>query len=317
MRAGARRAPVESSGHWWRGYLAPRHWSTWLLVGALRAAALPPYRAQLVLGRALGTALYLILARRRHIARVNLELCFPELDARQRRRLLLRNFQALGIAFFELPTAWWGSDRRVRRLIAGVRGLEHLQAALAQGKGVLLLGAHFMNLEIGLRMLLFFQRCNMMYRPNKNELLDRLIYNARASHPVRVFPRESMRELMASLRENLPVWYAPDQNYGRRHSVFVPFFGQPAATITVTSRIARLSGAPVVPFVQHRLPGGRGYELVVCPPLENFPSGDDTADALAINRVLEEQIRRSPEQYLWVHRRFKTRPRADENVYAT
>jgi len=301
---------------WWRAYLGPRYWRTWLTAAALRLAALPPYPVQLALGRGLGALMYLVLRRRRRIARVNLALCFPELNEGERRRLLWRHFQALGIAFFELPTAWWGSERKLRALVAEVRGLHHLETALAAGRGAILLGAHFVNLEIGLRMLLFYQRCNMMYRRNKNPLLDRIILGGRTRHPVHVFPRENMRDLVASLRQNVPVWYAPDQNYGRRHSVFVPFFGQPAATITVTSRLARMSGAPVVPFFQRRLPGLRGYELVVLPALENFPSGDEEADARHINRVIEEQVRRSPEQYLWVHRRFKTRPDPAEDVYA-
>lgn len=311
----ARQAPQARSGAGAAtALLAPRYWRTWLAVGALRAAAWLPFRVQVVLGRGLGALLYVLMRRRRHIARVNLGLCFPELGERERSRLLSRHFQALGVAMFEFPSAWWGSARRLRGLFR-VQGLEHLDAALQRGHGAILLGAHFLTLEIALRGLLFHRPCHMMYRPTKNAVLERVVRRARAAHPVRVYPRENVRELLRSLRENHPVWYAPDQDYGRRHSVFVPFFGVPAATITVTSRFARSSGAPVLPFLHHRLPGARGYEVTIGPPLEGFPSGDDAADARRINAIIEEQVRRSPEQYLWVHRRFKTRPRKGEDPY--
>ncbi len=298
-----------------RAFLAPRYWGIWMMVGLMWAAAKLPYAMQLLIGKALGVLLIVLAGRRRRIATVNLRLCFPEQSRSERKRLLRAHFGSLGIAIVELGATYWGSDSALRRRVRP-SGLEHIRDALDRGRGVILLGAHFTTMELGLRLLSLFQPCQIMYRKNNNALLDYIILSGRSAHPSTVFPREDVRTLYRSLKRNLVVWYAPDQNYGRRFSVFVPFFGHPAATITTLSRFAARSGAAVVPFVQHRLPGLAGYEIVALPALENFPSGDEAADARRINEVLEEQIKRSPEQYLWVHRRFKTAPPGAENVYA-
>ncbi len=297
-----------------RSFIRPRYWAIWAMVALMWMLAKLPFSVQIQAGKRLGWLLYHALARRRHIARTNLRLCFPELSESERERLLREHFGALGIALFELGLAWWASDERLRRLVKAT-GLEHIQQSLRRGKGVILLGAHFTNMELGLRLLSLFQPCQMMYRKNNNPLLDYIIHRGRSRHPGQMFPREDVRTLYRSLKQNLVVWYAPDQNYGRRHCVFVPFFVPPAATITTTSRFARKSGAAVIPFVQYRLAGKRGYEVVVLPPLSNFPTEDDVADARVINEVLEREIRRSPEQYLWVHRRFKTRPPGEKDLY--
>lgn len=293
--------------------LAPRHWGAWAAVVLLKLAARLPYPLALALGRTLGHALRAALPRRRHIARVNLALCFPELDAGARERLLREHFESLGVGLIELGLAYWAPDVRLARLVT-VRGLEHVDRALERGRGVLLLGAHFTTLEIGLRLLTLHRPCTIMYRPHNHPVFARVVERGRSRHRSRLFPRDDVRTLYASLRRNEVVWYAPDQNY-RRHSVFAPFFGRPAATITTTARFARKSGAAVVPFVQHRLAGARGYELVIGPPLEDFPSGDEVADAARVNAVIEQAVRRTPAQYLWVHRRFKTQPDGTD-VYA-
>lgn len=273
-----------------------------------------PYSAQVRLGRVLGLALAPFARERRHVARTNLRLCFPELDTAARRRLLREHFASLGVAVFEIALSWWAPARRLRRL-AHIEGLEHLHAALARGHGVILLSAHFTTLEIGGRLLSLHAPFHVLYREHKNPAFESVMRRARERHFEKAIPREDMRALLRSLKANLPVWYAPDQNYGGEHSVYVPFFGVPAATITTTSRIARISGAAVVPFFQHRLPGGRGYRLVLYPALNQFPSGDPQADTLRINRLIEAEIRKSPEQYLWVHRRFKTHPDGKNALY--
>ncbi len=294
--------------------LAPRHWPSWALVGALWLAVRLPYRWQLAAGRLLGRLLYRTLIRRRHIARVNLRLCFPHWSQTERQRVLLLHFESLGIAVFEMGLAWWAADSRLRDL-ATVEGVDYLRAAQARGKGVILLSAHFTTLEVGGRLLAPHLNFCPMYRRSRNPVWDAVVWRGRARHFPTMIDRQDVRGVVKQLRANRAIWYAPDQNYGREHSLFVPFFGVPAATITATSRLARMTGAAVVPFFHHRLPAGRGYSLHLLPPLENFPSGDDAADASRINRLVEQQVLRNPDQYLWIHRRFKTRPDPGENLY--
>jgi KDO2-lipid IV(A) lauroyltransferase len=295
-------------------WLGPRFWGTWLLLGCLRVSAALSYRSQLALGRALGRLLYRVLSHRRRIASVNLSLCFPEHGPERREALLWASFESLGIAFLELSLAWWAPDRRLRPL-ATVEGLEHLQAALAAGRGAILLSAHFTTIEIGGRLLRLYQPFRPIYRPTKNLLWDWVMLHSRERHVQRAIDRRDVRGILRALRSNEPVWYAPDQDYGREHSVFVPFFGVPAATITATSRLAALSGAPVVPFFQYRIAGGGGYRLRIEPALAGFPSEDPVADAERVNRLIEARVREHPEQYLWSHRRFKTRPPGTAPLY--
>ena len=285
------------------------------MVGVMWSLARLPYLLQRGVGRLIGWLLYAAGARRRRIAERNLTLCLPEVTPAERTRLLRAHFHALGMAFVELAMTYWSSDSSLRRLVK-MRGLSHLERALGEGKGVILLGSHFTTMELGLRFLSLYQECQMMYRKNNNPLLDYIIHHGRSRHPGQVFPREDVRTLYRSLKANLVVWYAPDQNYGRKHAVFASFFGHPAATINTTARFAAKSGAPVLPLVQYRLPGNRGYEVVVGPVLENFPLGDEERDARRVNALIEEQIRIAPEQYLWVHRRFKTQPEGAPNPYA-
>lgn len=273
-----------------------------------------PYRAQLTLGGLLGRILYHASPARRHIAAVNLAVCFPDLSKPARADLLRRHFASLGTSAVETAMSWWTPDERLRRL-AHIEGLEHLEQAQKAGKGVILLSGHFTTLEIGAHLLAMQVQFHAMYREHKNPLFDAVMRHARERRCEHAIPRGDVRALLNSLKMGLPVWYAPDQNYGREHSIFVPFFGIPAATITSTSRLARLSGAPVVPFFQVRLPHGQGYRLTLHPALQNFPSGDITQDTLRINQIIEQQIRHAPEQYLWVHRRFKSRPPGSPGIY--
>jgi KDO2-lipid IV(A) lauroyltransferase len=295
--------------------IAPRYWSTWLGVALLRLVVLLPYPVQLATGRGIGHLVRRLARSRRHITQVNLELCFPELDAAARERLLVENFASMGIAILEMGMSWWASDRRLRRL-AHIDGLEHLQQALQAGRGAILLSAHFTTMEIGGRLLSLFAPFQILYREHKNPVMELIIRRGRESFSQRTIPRDDLLAVRSSLRSNIPVWYAPDQDFGIGKGVFVPFFGIPAATITATSRLARAGRTPVVPFVQTRLPGSRGYRLTLYPALENFPGDDIEADTARINVLLERLIREQPEQYLWAHRRFKTRPAGQPPVYS-
>ena len=277
--------------------------------------AVLPFRWQLTLGSWIGLGFGRLAIRRRRIAEINLALCFPELTAIQHTALLAEHFAALGIGLFETATAWWAPDEKLHGL-ARVEGAEHLQQALDRGKGVILLTGHFTTLELGARFITWQQPFHAMYRSHKNLLYETVMRRERKRRSrLPPLPHEDLRGLLRAFKQGRAVWYAPDQNHGLRNSVFAPFFGIPTCTLTATSRLAALSGAAVVPYFPRRLSGTAGYEVVILPALENFPSSDITADTQRINELLEHYIRRAPEQYLWVHRRFKTRPPGQPSLY--
>ncbi len=285
-------------------------------MGLVRLCALADYPARVWIGRQIGRVLLRLMGRRRRIAEINLRLCFPEMADSERRYWLRRHFESIGIALVEMGATWWAPDHKLAPLVR-IQGEEHLSAALAQGKGAIGVSAHLLSTEMGLRLMAPIHPGHVVYRPHNDPVLDYVIQQGRTWHGGVLVNRSNFRSILRALQDNQPVWFPTDQDHGPRHSVFVPFFGQPAATITTPSRLARLSGSPVVPFYPHRLPGAQGYELVILPPLEDFPSGDDAADAARLNRLLEQQVRRDIDQYLWVHRRFKTRPPGAEDVYAS
>lgn len=296
-------------------YLAPRHWPTWIGLGLLRAAATLPYAWQLRLGAGAGRLLYYALPGRRRIAAINLRLCLPELDDGDRTRLLKRHFRASGIAVFETALSWWGDERRLREL-AHVHGQEHLQEALDRGKGVILLSGHFTSFEIGGRLLSLFQPIQFMYKKQrKNPLYEAITLRVRTRIYRRAVKHSDARGMVRGLRENRVCWYLPDQDLGRRQSVFAPFMGISAATTIAPARFARMTGAAVVPYYPLRRDDGTGYDLHILPAWNDFPSGNDEADAARINQFLEGATRERPEQYLWLHRRFKTRPDGEPPIY--
>ncbi|MFC0709212.1 lipid A biosynthesis lauroyl acyltransferase [Azorhizophilus paspali] len=302
--------------HFRAHFLHPRFWGLWLALGLFWLVAQLPYAWLLQLGRWLGALTYRLAGSRRRIARRNLELCFPELSANERERLLRKNFASMGIAFFEMAISWWWPRRRLARL-AHVEGLEHLQWAQAEGRGVILMALHFTTLEIGAALLGQRQTIDGMYREHDNPVFDYVQRCGRERHnaDATAIEREDIRAMLKVLRAGRAIWYAPDQDYGRKQSIFVPLFGIPAATVTATTKFARLGKALVMPFIQTRLADGSGYRLTVHPPLEDFPGESEEADCLRINRWVEQAVRRQPEQYLWAHRRFKSRPDGEPGLY--
>ena len=270
----------------------------------LRLLALLPFPVLLATGRGLGTLLRRLPLRFVRTARRNIELCFPELDRAARERLLAQHFRSLGMALMEIPLAWWITPRRLARLVR-IEGAEHLQAAIARGRGVILLTAHFTSLELAGRTLLALAPVKFLYRPTKNAVLAWALERWRTGYGGRPIPKDDIRAFIGALRRNECVWYAPDQSYRKKGAQMVPLFGIPAATNTLTSRLAGMTGASVLPYFLQRLPGSQGYLATIHPPLENFPSECPVSDTARFNRMIEAQVRLAPEQYLWIHRRFK------------
>ncbi len=299
-------------------FIKPRYLGLWLMLAGLWLTIHLPEKLQLRIGFGLGKILKRFSSHRYHIAKINIEKCFPDLTPKEQENLLNRHFESLGMYFVETALCWWTSDKKLAKRYR-IEGIEHLEKAFAAGKGVILLSAHFTSFEIGCRLLNAASSGTFhgLYRQHKNPLLEEMILRGREAHFEKIIPRENIRGMLRSLKQNRAIWYAPDQDYGSHHSVFVPFFGIPAATITATSRLAKISGAAVIPFFPHRLPGNQGYLLEIQPPLENFPGESDEQDASRINRIIEKAINKSPEQYLWVHRRFKTRPPGKSSFYTS
>lgn len=297
-----------------RPFLALRYWLLWLGLGVLRLSCFLPYRAILMLGSATGDLMYWLLPRRRHIAAVNLHLCFPELNPEQQRALLRQNFRSTGISLFEIAWCWWGAQHKLEPL-CHIEGLEHLHAAQAQGRGVLLFSAHFTCLEIGGRLLALHIPFHVMYKPHRNPLFEAVMRGSRERQFERAIDRNDIRDLIRTLKQGHRCWYALDQDFGTINAVFAPFFNVPAATLTATSRIAKMTDCAVVPFFVRRLENGSGYQLTIQPALDHFPAGDDLADATRTNALIEAEVRKAPAQYLWTHRRFKSRPPGEPYVY--
>lgn len=285
----------------------PRYWSTWLTIAALHLAAWLPWPAKMVLGRGLGYLALVFARQRRHYTEVNIRLCFPEKSPQEQAQLVRDIFIANGIGLLETATALTRDVAFMKDRLE-LRGREHLEQAMTGGRGVILLGIHFPMIDLGGALQALFYRFDAIYKPNKNPVFDRFIQRGRAQHYEQMIGHHDLKTLVRRVRQGHSAWYSPDQDFGRKVSVFAPFFGVQAATITMTARMARMTGAAVVPARFHRNPDNRTYVLEYFPALEQFPSGDEVADATQVNAVIEQLIRMHPDQYLWMHRRFKTRP---------
>ena len=298
-----------------RYLLNPLYWPLWLGITLLYLTTLLPYRVILWLAYGLGWIGFYLLPQRRRIMRTNIRLTNPDLDEAATRRLLKKTFYSSTLMLFEIMWAWWASDKKLQPLIR-YQGLENLRAAEAKGKGVILLGGHYSNIEI-LGRFMAYQADNIhtTYKPAHNRLYDLIMTYNRRHMNKGIVASNDMRGILKLLKQKQLVWYAPDQDFGIETSVFAPFMGVQTATLTMTARLAKVSGAPVVPLFCERLPGTQGYCVRVGAALDPFPTGDDVQDATTLNAALEQHVRRVPDQYLWGHRRFKTRPRGEKQLY--
>jgi KDO2-lipid IV(A) lauroyltransferase len=284
--------------------LHPRYWLTWLGLACLWLLVQLPWRLQMWIGTGLGVIMFHTLKRRRYICCVNLELAYPNLSFEERTELSRQHFISMGKGVLETAMSWWGNEQRLAKL-AFFEGLEHLKQAHQQG-GVILLSAHFTSLELGGRLLAPYLPLYVVYRPHQNPVIEYEVNRLRSKRYGLAISRDNIRMMIQSLKQGFTVWYAQDQHFDQKNSLFIPFFGVEAATNTATSRIASLGRAKVIPFFTVRQQNG--YLLRFLPPLEDFPSESVHTDTARINAIIEQQVREFPEQYLWTHRRFKTSP---------
>ena len=272
----------------------------------MAALARIPWPMQRALGRGLGALLRIAMPARRRIAATNLALCFPELDASTRAVLLRAHFAALGIGVFEFARAWWGSVDPMRRGLV-VEGLEHVADAQANGRGIIVVSGHFTTLEICGRLMCDHVPLAGMYRPHAQPAMEWAVKRGRLRYAAAMFTKQELRPAVKHLKQGGVLWYAPDQDPSRGDTVYVPFFGRPANSLSSTHQLARLSGAKVVAFQHARREDG-GYTLRVLPVLDAIPSDDAVADTAAVMAAIEGMARAAPDQYLWIHRRFKRQP---------
>lgn len=297
-----------------RSLFHPALWGMWASVVLLWLLHWLPLPAQAAFGNAVGWLLAYKPGRRRNIVARNLELSFPDTPIATRRHWLRQTYQASMRAVLEHGIAWWGSEARLRRVVH----IDNPEAALGDGtRPVIWLAPHFVGLDMGGVRLAIDHNAASMYAPAKDPISDRLMLRGRTRfRSQRLIPKDAgIKPVLRALRECIPFYYLPDQDQGRRNAVFVPFFGIPAATLSTLPRLAQITQAQVVPVITRQLPWGRGYAVRFYPPWENYPSGDLDADVTRMNAFIEERIREMPAQYLWLHRRFKTRPAGEPSLY--
>lgn len=278
-----------------------------LLLACLRVSSKFPYGVQMSLGRLAGRFVFHFARKRRAIAARNLELCFPEMTIAERQKLLRAHFCSLGRGLFESGLAYWASDERLRDL-ARIGGMDNLQAALARGHGVILIAGHFTSMELAGRLLALVVDFDVVFRPFSNPEINSIVYAGRRRGVGKAIPKKSFRQVIEGLKANRAILITVDQATTARNKVMVPFFAVPAPTSINVARIAQKTAAAVLPLLWLRKPDLSGYRIEIGTPLTGFPSGDALTDASRINSLVEEQVRQAPEQYYWIHRRFKAEP---------
>ncbi|MBO2602293.1 LpxL/LpxP family Kdo(2)-lipid IV(A) lauroyl/palmitoleoyl acyltransferase [Shewanella algae] len=294
----------------------PKFWLLWLAVGLARLTLLLPLKWQMKLGSGIGLLAMKLAGSRVNTAKRNLELCFPQMSEAERETLLRRNFQETGKAIFDTINAWWWSNDKVQKHMQ-IKGQEHVEQTLAAGQGVILFAVHCLPLEMGARIFGQFQPGVGVYRPHNNPVMEYLQVKGRLRSNKALVPKRDLRQMVRCLRTPDVIWYTADQDFGRSSAIFIPFFAVPdAATITGGTTLAKLGKAKVLPFFVERNTDDTGYNIEIQAPLDNFPGENEVEDAKRGNGIVEQLISRNPAQYMWLHRRFKTRPNeSDPSLY--
>ncbi|MGB0894065.1 MAG: LpxL/LpxP family Kdo(2)-lipid IV(A) lauroyl/palmitoleoyl acyltransferase [Parashewanella sp.] len=291
--------------------LHPKYWLLWFGVGLMRLTQLLPLSLQMKIGASIGRLALKLIAKRAKTAKRNLELCFPDMPAAQQDKLLTQNFEETGKAIFDTINAWWWSDNRIQKHMM-LKGQQYVKDTLDSGQGVILFAVHCLPLEMGARIIGQFQPGIGVYRPHNNKVMEYLQVKGRLRSNDGLVPKREMKKMVRCLRNAQMIWYTADQDFGRSSAVFIPFYQvKQAATITGATTLAKLGKAKVIPLFVERDADDNGYQVEFMPPLDDFPGENETADAIRGNQIIEQLIDRNPQQYMWLHRRFKTRP--DEN----
>jgi lipid A biosynthesis lauroyl/palmitoleoyl acyltransferase len=278
----------------------------------MRIGVFIPFNFQVLIGKTIGKLLYPFMHRLRSTAYSNISHCFPDKKQNQVNLLVKRHFEAIGVSFFETANAYYGSDKKIRKLLT-ITNENFFQDALKEEGGIILLCSHFMPLMLGSRALLINHTIANIYRPQNNKLFDRIMVRGYKKNGAVMIKSTDTRSIIKAINNSLPIWYAPDQDLGKNNSVFAPFFGIQTATASATARLAKNNNTRVIPYSFIRTK--KGYTMSFEKPIANYPSNDPIQDATIVNQILEKQIIKSPEQYLWIHRRFKTRPNDEKNFY--
>jgi len=293
-------------------FIHPKFIPTWILILLMRAGVFIPFKTQVLIGKIIGRLLYPFMHKLRSTAYSNISHCFPDKKQTQVNLLVKRHFEAIGVSFFETANAYYGSDHKISKLLT-ISNEQLFNNALKEEGGIILLCSHFMPLMLGSRALLLSHTIANIYRPQNNKLFDRIMVKGYKKNGAVMIKSTDTRSIIKAINNSLPIWYAPDQDLGKNNSVFAPFFGIQTATASATSRLAKNNNTRVIPYSFVRTKNG--YSMSFEKPISNYPSNDPVQDATVVNKILEKQIKKSPEQYLWVHRRFKTRPNDEKNFY--
>ncbi|MGB0545313.1 MAG: LpxL/LpxP family Kdo(2)-lipid IV(A) lauroyl/palmitoleoyl acyltransferase [Candidatus Pseudothioglobus sp.] len=293
-------------------FIHPKFISTWILILFMRIGVFIPFNFQVLIGKTIGKLLYPFMHRLRSTAYSNISHCFPDKKQNQVNLLVKRHFEAIGVSFFETANAYYGSDKKIKKLLT-ITNENFFQDALKEEGGIILLCSHFMPLMLGSRALLINHTIANIYRPQNNKLFDRIMVKGYKKNGAVMIKSTDTRSIIKAINNSLPIWYAPDQDLGKNNSVFAPFFGIQTATASATARLAKNNNTRVIPYSFIRTK--KGYTMSFEKPIANYPSNNPIQDATIVNQILEKQIVKSPEQYLWIHRRFKTRPNDEKNFY--
>ena len=298
-------------------YKAAKYWPTWFGFFLARVISVLPLPIVAAIGAVLGELLFIIIPSRRHVTMRNISACFPELSRFQVWRLARQNYRAMSQAIFDTAISWWSSDKRLRRLTR-YTNREYYDKALKGDRPIILLMGHFVDIEVGGLALSMERPLIDIYKAPSNPVAHLLAVHGlnRSGFATLVEKREGLKPVIRAMREGEPLCYLPDQDPGSKNSVLVPFFGIPIATFNLLGKLAKSTNALVIPCFARQLSWGRGYEVIFKEPLQDFPVGDEILDTTRMNRVIEDAVREMPEQYFWVHKRFKTRPEGEPDFYS-
>lgn len=297
-----------------QNFYHPKFIPFWILISLMKLGSKLSFKTQVTIGKAIGHILYQLLGKFRKVALVNITKCFPSKNKSELQHLTKQHFESIGITFFELANCFYLDDETLKKRY-NINNTHILEEALAQKKNVILLVGHFTTMILAGRMLLQHFKCASVYRPQNNALFDAKMTKQFIKYGSTMVKAKDSRTLVKILKSGLPIWYAPDQDLGAKSSVFAPFFNVQTATINATAKLANIDNTVVIPltFVRKKL----GYELSFSCPIKDYPSVNSQENATITNRILEQQILQAPEQYLWIHKRFKTRPKGGQSFYQT